>query len=189
MALGKLIIISGPSGVGKKTILDQIMQDKSLNLHMSISMTTRQPRNNEQDGKDYFFTTVNNFKDLITKNNFLEYAVYNNNYYGTPKSFVRDQLACGNNVLLEIETVGVKKLSTFDLPMTKIFIAPPSIDTLRERLIKRNTESMEVINQRLLKAQEELKLVGMYDYIVINEELNSCIEQIRTLIKQIINHD
>ena len=189
MAPGKLIIISGPSGVGKKTILDQIMQDKSLNLHMSISMTTRLPRNNEQDGKDYFFTTVNNFKDLIAKNNFLEYAVYNNNYYGTPKSFVRNQLACGNNVLLEIETVGVKKLSSFDLPMTKIFIAPHSIETLKERLIKRNTESMEVINQRLAKAQEELKLVNMYDYTVINDELNSCIEQIRTLIKQIIKHD
>lgn len=189
MAPGKLIIISGPSGVGKKTILDEIMQDKSLNLHMSISMTTRLPRNNEQEGKDYFFTNVDHFKDLIAKNNFLEYAIYNNNYYGTPKSFVCDQLACGNNVLLEIETVGVKKLSTFNLPMTKIFIAPPSIDTLKERLIKRNTESMDVINQRLAKAQEELKLMKMYDYTVVNDELTSCIEQIRSLIKQIINHD
>ena len=189
MRQGKLIIISGPSGVGKKTILDQIIQDKSLNLHMSISMTTRSPRNNEQNGKDYFFTNVNNFKDLIAKNNFLEYAIYNNNYYGTPKSFVCDQLASGHNVLLEIETVGVKKLSTFDLPMIKIFIAPPSLQTLKERLIKRNTESMDVINQRLAKAQEELKLTNMYDYTVVNDELNSCIEQIRNIIKKIISND
>lgn len=189
MAQGKLIIISGPSGVGKKTILDQIMQDKSLNLHMSISMTTRLPRNNEENGKDYFFTDVNNFRDLISKNNFLEYAVYNNNYYGTPKSFVCDQLSTGNNVLLEIETIGVKKLSLFDLPMTKIFIAPPSLDTLKERLMKRNTESIDVINQRLAKAKEELKLTNMYDYVVVNDELTNCIEQIRQLIKRIISND
>ena len=91
--------------------------------------------------------------------------------------------------MLEIETVGVKKLSTFDLPMIKIFIAPPSLQTLKERLIKRNTESMDVINQRLAKAQEELKLTNMYDYTVVNDELNSCIEQIRNIIKKIISND
>ncbi|MBO6021317.1 guanylate kinase [bacterium] len=189
MKKGKLIIISGPSGVGKKTIIDQIYPIKSLNLHQSISMTTRQPRVNEIDGKDYFFVSKQEFEEKIKNHEFLEYAIYNNNYYGTPKSFVLKTLEEGNNVLLEIETDGLKKLLNDKINAYKIFIAPPSIDALKQRLLNRNTDSLQVINERIQKAIKELELIHMYDVCIINNDLQKAINDVKQEIQKIINND
>ncbi|MBR4486919.1 guanylate kinase [bacterium] len=189
MKQGKLIIISGPSGVGKKTIIDEIYPIKSLNLHPSISMTTRKPRINEVNGKDYFFVAKEEFEQKIKNDEFLEYAVYNNNYYGTPKSFVIDSLKKGHNVLLEIETDGVRKLLNENINSYKIFIAPPSIETLRQRLLRRNTDSLTVISERIKKAEEELKLINMYDVCIINNDLQTAINEVKNKIELILQND
>lgn len=184
---GKLIIISGPSGVGKKTIIDEIYPDKSLNLYPSISMTTRKPRPNEINGIDYFFVSKEEFEKRIAANELLEYALYNNNYYGTPKFFVDKTLKEGKNVLLEIETLGLKKLLNLGLNCYKIFIAPPSVEILKERLIKRGTENSEVIEARVKKAEEELKHINLYDVCIINDDLESTIKKVKVEITKNIN--
>lgn len=183
MKNGKLIIVSGPSGVGKKTILDHIYLDKTLNTVQSVSMTTRTPRIGEINGKDYFFVDEKEFKKNIEENNFLEYANYNGKYYGTNKHFVQDYLKNGYNVLLEIDTVGVKKLLAEGIECVKIFIVPKNLDVLKERLLKRGTEPLDVIEKRIEKAKEELKLVDLYDFLVINDDLDVAIENVKKIIR------
>lgn len=141
MVQGKLFLVSGPSGVGKKSLLDLLINRPELNLKYSISMTTREQRLGELPGVDYFFVSPQEFLSHIAANNMLEYAYFFNHYYGTPKSYVFNMLAKGKNVVLEIETIGAEQVMTKMPECVSIFIIPPSIEVLKQRLIKRNTES------------------------------------------------
>lgn len=186
MVRGLLIIISGPSGVGKGTVRQFLMQDEKLNLHYSISCTTRKPRNGEVEGKDYFFLSKEQFKEDIDNNMFLEYAEFCGNFYGTPKKFVDKLRDEGKNVILEIDTTGARKL----IPQMNheneisIFIEPPSFKELENRIRGRKTESEEVILERLEKAKFELTLAKEYDYQVVNDIPENCANRIIEIVKE-----
>lgn len=165
---GRLIVVSGPSGSGKGTILAEVL--KSPDYVYSISMTTRSPREGEIDGKHYFFVDKASFKEDIEKNNFIEYAEYNNNYYGTPKGFVEMNLASGRNVILEIEVQGAMQIKKTMPDALFIFMTPESRKELEDRLRSRGTETEEVINRRLSIADREIHSAFLYDYIIINEK-------------------
>lgn len=186
---GKIILISGPSGVGKKTILDEILNNKNLNIVYSISATTRPKRHNEIHGKDYYFLSRNEFENGINQGDFLEYAEFCGNYYGTPKQKILEQLNQGKNVLLEIETLGAKNvMQQFDKDkIISVFLIPPSLDILRQRLINRGTETLETIDKRVQKASDELKYQDMYQNIVVNDNVNQTIKEITKIIEQ--NYD
>ena len=182
MEKGKLIIISGPSGVGKETIRKEM---KFNDYIYSISSTTREPRNGEIDGQHYNFLTIKEFEDKIKNNEMLEYAKFVNNYYGTEQKVVDNYLNKGKNVLLEIECQGALQVINKMPEAISIFILPPSIDELKNRLIKRNTESIEIINQRIEKAQEEMNLKDLYKYNVINDDVQKAALDIdRILFKE-----
>lgn len=183
---GKIILISGPSGVGKKTVLDEILNNKNLNIVYSISATTRPKRHNEIHGKDYYFLSHNEFKNGINQGDFLEYAEFCGNYYGTPKQKIFEQLNQGKNVLLEIETLGAKNImQQFDKDeIISIFLIPPSLEILKQRLINRGTETLETIDKRVKKASDELKHQDMYQNIVVNDDVNQTIKEITKIIEQ-----
>lgn len=183
---GKIILISGPSGVGKKTILDEILNNKNLNIVYSISATTRPKRHNEIHGKDYYFLSRNEFENGINQGDFLEYAEFCGNYYGTPKQKIFEQLNQGKNVLLEIETLGAKNImQQFDKDkIISVFLIPPSLETLKQRLINRGTETLETIDKRVQKASDELKYQDMYQNIVVNDNVNQTIKEITKIIEQ-----
>lgn len=189
MKQGLLIILSGPSGVGKGTVREVLMKDESLDLVYSISLTTRSPRNGEVDGREYFFTTVENFEKEIENDGLLEYAKFVNNYYGTPKDYVLKTLAAGKNVLLEIETNGAQQVmeKAKDINHVSIFLLPPTFDELRYRIEHRCTESKEVILERLNKAEKELKLASLYDFCVVNDVPENAANKIANIIKCRIN--
>lgn len=185
MKKGLLIIISGPSGVGKGTVRGYLMGETSLNLVYSISCTTRNPREHEVNGKDYFFIKKEEFEEKIKNNEFLEYAQYCQNFYGTLKSYVEKKREEGFNVIVEIETNGAKQIIS---KLNKenevsIFITAPSFEELERRIRMRGTEKEEVIKERLLKAQEEMKLAPSYDYIVENITPEDCANKIKQIIK------
>lgn len=185
MKKGLLIIISGPSGVGKGTVIKEVMKCKELKLTYSISMTTRKPRQGEKDGVNYFFVSKEEFLNAVDNNELLEHAMFVENYYGTPIKYVEEQRNKGNNVLLEIETVGAKqvmeKLSA-DPGCISIFITPPSIQELERRIRGRNSESNEVIKKRVLKAQQELQETSHYKYVVCNERIKTATNEIIDII-------
>ena len=183
---GKIILISGPSGVGKKTILDEILHNKNLNIVYSISATTRPKRHNEIHGKDYYFLSRNEFENGINQGDFLEYAEFCGNYYGTPKQKIFEQLNQGKNVLLEIETLGAKNImQQFDKDkIISVFLIPPSLEILKQRLINRGTETLETIDKRVQKASDELKYQDMYQNIVVNDNVNQTIKEITKIIEQ-----
>ncbi len=183
---GKIILISGPSGVGKKTILDEILNNKNLNIVYSISATTRPKRHNEIHGKDYYFLSHNEFENGINQGDFLEYAEFCGNYYGTPKQKIFEQLNQGKNVLLEIETLGAKNImQQFDKDkIISVFLIPPSLEILKQRLINRGTETLETIDKRVQKASDELKYQDMYQNIVVNDDVNQTIKEITKIIEQ-----
>lgn len=183
---GKIILISGPSGVGKKTILNEILNNKNLNIVYSISATTRPKRHNEIHGKDYYFLSRNEFENGINQGDFLEYAEFCGNYYGTPKQKIFEQLNQGKNVLLEIETLGAKNImQQFDKDkIISVFLIPPSLETLKQRLINRGTETLETIDKRVQKASDELKYQDMYQNIVVNDNVNQTIKEITKIIEQ-----
>lgn len=183
---GKIILISGPSGVGKKTILDEILNNKNLNIVYSISATTRPKRHNEIHGKDYYFLSRNEFENGINQGDFLEYAEFCGNYYGTPKQKILEQLNQGKNVLLEIETLGAKNImQQFDKDkIISVFLIPPSLEILRQRLINRGTETLETIDKRVQKASDELKYQDMYQNVVVNDDVNQTIKEITKIIEQ-----
>lgn len=183
---GKIILISGPSGVGKKTILDEILNNKNLNIVYSISATTRLKRPNEIHGKDYYFLSRNEFENGINQGDFLEYAEFCGNYYGTPKQKILEQLNQGKNVLLEIETLGAKNImQQFDKDkIISVFLIPPSLEILKQRLINRGTETLETIDKRVQKASDELKYQDMYQNIVVNDNVNQTIKEITKIIEQ-----
>lgn len=178
---GVLIVISGFSGAGKGTLVKALLQ-KYSNYALSISMTTRAPREGERDGTEYFFTTKEKFEETIGQNGLIEYASYCGNYYGTPRAYVEEQMALGNNVILEIEIQGALKIKEKFPESLLIFVTPPSADELKRRLVKRGTESAEVIAKRLSRAAEESEGIEAYDYIVVNDRLEECVEEIHRLV-------
>lgn len=182
---GKIILISGPSGVGKKTIIDLLRTNDGLNLYYSISYTTRNKRVDETNGKDYFFVSETEFKQKINNNHFLEYAMFCNHYYGTDKEQVISMINEGKNVILEIEVEGAKKILNMmpkDL-IVSIFILPPSIEELERRLTLRNTESIHDIKNRILKAKNEINEKSMYQHNIINDDVQRVVNQITKIIK------
>lgn len=184
---GKLIIISGPSGVGKGAIITELFKDKSLNLAYSVSYTTRQPRNYEISGINYFFVTKEEFLQRVKENDFLEYTNFINNYYGTSKSYVEELQKKGFNVILEIEADGASQVIKNYPDKThcfSIFIMPPSFEALEQRIRLRASEPKEVIEQRLNKAKEEFELQNQYDHVVVNDVLEHAVAEITKIIKE-----
>ncbi|MCM3709994.1 guanylate kinase [Sporosarcina luteola] len=179
---GLLIVLSGPSGVGKGTVRKELFQQPDTNYEYSISMTTRSPREGEQDGVDYFFKSRNEFEQLINEGKLLEYAEYVGNYYGTPLDYVNETLDAGRDVFLEIEVVGAAQVRKLVPDGLFIFLAPPSLSELEDRLIGRGTEQADVIASRVLKAREELEMMNLYDYVVENDEVSKACDRINAIV-------
>ena len=180
---GLLIVISGPSGVGKGTVRNALFQREGHNLVYSISMTTRAPRNGETNGKEYYFVSREEFEERIKNNQFLEYAEFVGNYYGTPLDKVEDNLNEGNEVVLEIEVQGAMKVRKKKRDAIFIFIAPPTMQDLKNRLNRRGTEPKEVIQSRYEKACREVELAYLYDYIVVNDSVENAADKIMAIIR------
>ena len=180
---GLLIVISGPSGVGKGTVRKALFNRTGHNLDYSVSMTTRAPREGEINGVDYYFVSKEEFLNQIQKGNLLEYAEFVGNMYGTPKDKVEEKLAKGNEVVLEIEVNGAMQVREKMKDAVFIFIAPPSYDALEKRLVRRGTERNEVIKERLDKAHREIDQAVNYDYIVINDEVDNAADRIMAIIR------
>lgn len=180
---GLLIVISGPSGVGKGTVRKALFERKGHNLEFSVSMTTRKPRVGEVDGREYYFVNEEEFKENINNGNMLEYARFVNNYYGTPKDKVNEQLEAGKEVVLEIEVQGALQVKAKMPDSVFIFIAPPSWEALENRLTSRGTEPLDIINERLTKARNEIMVASSYDYIVINDEVENAVDKIIAIIR------
>lgn len=178
---GRLIVFSAPSGCGKGTMIAEILKDK--NFYCSVSATTRNPREGEIDGVNYYFLKKEDFERKIADNEFLEYACYCDNYYGTLVSEVERKLNEGINVILEIEVQGAMKIRRIRPDALFIFISPPSVDELRRRLRKRGTESEEVIEKRVSQAERELSFVSEYDYNIVNAELEKAIDDFFAVIR------
>ena len=188
MEQGKLIIISAPSGSGKSTIIGRIMQDESLRLAFSISATTRPRRGKEEHGVDYYFITPKKFRQMIANDELVEYQeVYEGRFYGTPKSEVERITGMGKNVVLDLDVLGgvnVKKM--YGDRAISIFIQPPSIEVLRQRLIDRGTDSMEDINARLAKAEFEISIGPQFDHTVVNDDLETAVNEVHHLIAEFV---
>ncbi len=182
MNKGSLVVVSGFSGAGKGTLMKNLLA-KYNNYALSISCTTRKPREGELDGREYFFKTKEEFEEMISKDELVEYARYVDNYYGTPKEFVRSQLDAGKDVLLEIEIQGALKIKEKFPDAVLVFITPPSGEELKSRLIGRGTESPEVVEKRLQRAVQESEGVEAYDYILINDDIDTCTEKLHNLIR------
>lgn len=180
MNKGKFIVLSGPSGVGKNTILDMLV-DNSLGIY-SVSMTTRKKRKGEVEGRDYFFVSREVFEENIKSDSFLEYAIYNDNYYGTLKSFVFDNMNKGTNVLAVLDVQGALQIEKVFPDAISIFIMPPSFEELEKRLRNRNSDSEEEISKRISIAKEEIKYKDRYDYNIINDNIDKCVEEIEKII-------
>jgi len=181
---GSLIVISGPSGSGKGTILNEYNQKyKDEKTVYSVSATTRLPRDGEEDGVNYFYITKEEFENKISQNGFLEYARYCDNYYGTPKKAVMDALEQGINVILEIETVGAMNVKRAYPEAVLVFVLPPSFEELKCRLTGRGTEEADVIEKRLETAKKELALATEYDYVIINDSFEKAACEFDTVIR------
>ena len=179
---GILIVVSGFSGAGKGTIMKALLE-RYDNYALSISATTRNPRPGEEEGKAYFFKTTEEFEKMIAKDDLIEYAMSVGNYYGTPKAFVEDHLCAGKDVILEIENQGALKVKEKFPNTLLLFVTPPSADELRKRLEGRGTETREVIDGRMKRAIEEAEYMDQYDYLVVNDELDVCVEEMHHLIQ------
>jgi guanylate kinase len=182
MNKGSLVVVSGFSGAGKGTLMKSLLK-KYDNYALSISCTTRNPREGEQDGREYFFKSKEEFIDMINRDDLIEYAQYVDNYYGTPKAFVDSKLKEGKDVLLEIEIQGALKIKQKFPDSILVFITPPSGEELKNRLIGRGTESAEVVKKRLKRAIQESEGVEAYDYILINDDIDTCTEKLHNLIR------
>ena len=179
---GILTVVSGFSGAGKGTVMKEIM-GRYENYALSISATTRKPRPGEEDGREYFFKTVEEFEKMIAKEELIEYARYVDNYYGTPKAYVVEQLEAGKDVILEIEIQGALKVKEKFPQTLLLFIAPPTARELRNRLKGRGTETEDVINGRMDRAKEEAEGMDQYDYLIVNDVLEECVEQVHQIIQ------
>lgn len=186
MKKGNYIIISGPSGVGKGTICKKIIEQ--LDIEYSVSMTTREKREGEIDKVNYYFTTKDDFEKRIKNDEFIEYAIYNNNYYGTLKKEVIDKINKGKNIICEIEVQGAKQVKELFPNSILIFIKAPSTEELKNRLINRKTNDEEDIERRIEIAQKENESVDFYDYVVVNDNLEKAVKEVKEIIeKKIIN--
>ncbi|KAA8376801.1 guanylate kinase [Leuconostoc mesenteroides] len=179
---GLLIVLSGPSGVGKGTVRKAIFEEESIDFQYSISATTRQPRAAEVDGEDYFFVTREQFEEKINNGDMLEYAKYVSNYYGTPKSFIDETLASGRDVFLEIDVQGALQVKSKMPEGIYIFLTLPDLANLRDRLVGRGTDSADVIEKRVAAARDELKMMINYDYAVENDVVSNAVERIKSII-------
>ena len=179
---GILLVLSGFSGSGKGTVMKEIMKKYSDRYALSISATTRAPRPGETDGVEYFFKTRAEFEAMIENDELVEYAQYVSNYYGTPKAYVEEQLNAGKDVILEIEIQGALKIKEKFPDTLLLFMTPPSAEELKKRLIGRNTETMEVIESRLSRAVQEAEGIENYDYLIINDDLEKCVEQFHSIV-------
>ena len=180
---GLLIVFSGPSGVGKGTVRQEIFSTPDHKFEYSVSMTTRQKRPGEVDGVDYFFRTREEFEELIKNGQLLEYAEYVGNYYGTPLTYVNETLDKGIDVFLEIEVQGALQVKKKVPDGVFIFLTPPDLDELKDRLVGRGTDSEEVIRQRIERAKEEIALMREYDYAVVNDEVPLAAERVKRIIE------
>ena len=179
---GLLIVLSGPSGVGKGTVRKELFSQPDTNYEYSISMTTRAPREGEVDEVDYFFKTRSEFEELIEQDQLLEYAEFVGNYYGTPLEYVNKMRDAGRDVFLEIEVQGAAQVRSKVPDGLFIFLAPPSLSELEERLVGRGTESDDVIASRLRAARQELEMMNLYDYVVENDEVENACDRINAII-------
>ncbi|MDX1751839.1 guanylate kinase [Salinimicrobium sediminis] len=188
MADGKLIVFSAPSGSGKTTIVKYLLAQEELNLEFSISATSREPRGSEIHGKDYYFLSLKEFKSKIKNDEFLEWEeVYRDNFYGTLKSEVERIWSHGKNVIFDIDVVGGLDIKNIYPEKTlAVFVKPPSIEELKIRLKKRETESMDKINMRVAKASIELATAPQFDYIIVNNDLNTALEEAYTLVSDFV---
>ncbi len=179
---GILLVLSGFSGSGKGTVMKEIMKKYADQYALSISATSRAPRVGETDGVEYFFKTREEFEAMIAKDELVEYAQYVGNYYGTPKAYVEEQLAAGKDVILEIEIQGALKIKEKFPDTLLLFMTPPSAEELKRRLIGRGTEKLEVVESRLARATEEAEGIENYDYLIINDDLEDCVEQFHSIV-------
>ncbi len=179
---GILIVVSGFSGAGKGTLMKQLVHSYD-NYALSVSMTTRNPRPGEEEGKEYFFVSREEFEEKIAQDGLIEYASYCDNYYGTPREYVERQLEKGKDVILEIEIQGALKIKKKFPTALLMFVMPPDAAELKKRLEGRGTESQEVIEKRLKRASEEAEGIEQYDYIVINDKLEECVEEMHSLVQ------
>lgn len=179
---GILIVVSGFSGAGKGTLMKKLISTYD-NYALSISMTTRTPRPGERDGVEYFFTDREHFEEKIKQNGLIEYAQYCGNYYGTPRAYVEERLQEGKDVVLEIEIQGALKIKEKFPESLLLFVTPPDVSELQRRLRGRGTESEDVIARRLARAYEESEGMDAYDYIVVNDDLETCVKEINWLVE------
>ena len=180
---GMLIVLSGPSGVGKGTVRKALFSQPGNDFQYSVSMTTRQPPPGEVNGKDYFFVSKEEFEQHIREGQMLEYAKYVDNYYGTPLKYINDTLDEGKDVFLEIEVNGAMQVRSKCPDGVFIFLTPPDLMELRQRLIHRGTDSMEVINKRIHKAFGEIQMMQNYDYAVVNDQVDNAVTKIKDIIR------
>ena len=182
---GILIVVSGFSGAGKGTLMKKLMQDYD-NYALSISATTRQPRVGEEDGREYFFITKEEFEKMIARDELIEYARYVENYYGTPKQYVMEQLEAGKDVILEIEIQGALKVKEKYPDTLLMFVTPPSAQVLKDRLVGRGTDAPEVIESRIAKAEFELSFADKFDVVIVNDELEKAVAETLKIIQDFI---
>lgn len=187
MKKGLLIVYSGLSGVGKGTILNELMPMEDLNLAYSVSMTTRKPREGEVDGVNYFFVDKKRFLEAVKNGELLEHARFVGNDYGTPKEYVEKMREEGKNVILEIEINGAKQVLEKCPDALSIYIVPPSIEELENRIRKRQTEDEETILKRISKAKKEMKEIGFYEHVVCNDDLQTAVQEVRQIILDEMN--
>ena len=181
MSKGVLTVVSGFSGAGKGTVMKRLIQ-KYDDYALSISVTTRKPREGERDGIEYFFKTKEEVETMIENDEFLEYARYVDNYYGTPRFYVEEMLAKGKNVILEIEIQGAMQIKAKNPKAVLVFVTPPSFEELRNRLVGRGTETADVIESRLRRASEEAEGMASYDYILVNDQVEDCVDRLHQII-------
>lgn len=179
---GILVVLSGFSGSGKGTLVKRLLEEYD-NYALSISMTTRMPRPGEEHGKSYFFVTKEEFQNTISQNGLLEYAQYCDNFYGTPKAYVEEQLSNGKDVILEIEVQGALQIKEKFPETLLLFVTPPSAEVLKNRLAGRGTETEEVINKRMQRAAEESESMSLYDNIIVNDDLEECVKYTHNVIQ------
>ena len=180
---GILAVVSGFSGAGKGTLMKELLNQHQDQYALSISATTRKPREGEEHGREYFFLTVEEFQNMIAEDALIEHACYVGNYYGTPRSYVEEQMAAGRDVILEIEIQGALEVKKKFPDTLLLFVTPPSAEVLEERLRGRGTETEEVIRERLKRASQEAMYMDQYDYILVNDNLETCVEQMHQLIQ------